>query len=556
MSRGDAAFHLLYADGNPDCREAVEAAFEPEWAVTTVETAKAAGEHVDADIDCLVAAADLPDTDPISLYESLDDSESIPVVLFADEPSAATVRAAYRAGIDDVIYKPTGERDDAAARSEGQPAGSGAGQPGAPTAGEAESAAESALATPTTAAARLPDGIAGLRDRLQELLTAHQTTLQGTTLNVSRSLMSAAADEVDVKIEWALQSLATELDATQCLLYEYDEDSDTLTESFGWRDAETDGSGVTDETAAPIGEASIPTAEFPGFAERLQQFEAVCYDPTSPADDAEFDAEQGTVLALPIIIEWQLTGAIVVTTDFPRQWTETIRQQLTAVGELIGHTERRRRRRTELKQQNERLEQFTSVISHDLQNPLSVVTGYLELAKDTGDTDHLDPAVDAAQRMEQMLNELLTLAREGRAVGDTEPVDIPTVVAQAWSSVDTPEATLTTEALESLPQVSADPTRLKEAFENLFRNALDHVGEDVAITVEAAADGNGVAVVDDGPGIPPEQRDEVFEHGYTGGNGTGLGLSIVETIIEGHGWAIWIDDNDGGARFIIEFDDE
>ncbi|TQQ79743.1 response regulator [Halonotius terrestris] len=555
MSRADAAFHLLYVDGTPECRDAVRAAFEPEWAVTTVETGQAAGEAVDTDIDCFVAAADLPDTDGISLYESLDDTESIPSVLFVDESNPELIRAAFRAGIDDVIYKPTADDVDAHASTRGadsQPADGGAAQsPGAPTPGESEAA----LAE--TVDASVPDGIAGLRSRLIELLTEQHASLQGTTLNVSRSLMSAAADEVDVKIEWALQSLATELEANQCLLYEYDSDDEVLRETFGWRDAETDASAVADETSAPIGNEEISVEEFPGFSEQLQQFEPVCYDATQPAaDDADrFDAEQGTLLALPIIIEFQLTGTIVITTDIPRTWTESIRQQLTAVGELIGHTDRRRRRRTELKEQNERLEQFTSVISHDLQNPLSVVTGYLELAQDTGDTDHLEPAVEAAERMEQMLNELLTLAREGRAVGDTEPVDIATVVAQAWSAVDTPDATLTTDELETLDQVSADPTRLQEAFENLFRNALDHVGEDVAITVSATD--NGVAVADDGPGISPEQRDEVFEHGYTGGNGTGLGLSIVETIIEGHGWDISIDESDeGGAKFVITFDDE
>ena len=295
----------------------------------------------------------------------------------------------------------------------------------------------------------------------------------------------------------------------------------------------------------------IPDAEFPGFEEQLSQFEAVCYDTTT--DESAFDAETGTLLAVPIVIDWQLAGTLVVTTAAPRRWSASVRQQLTSVGEFIGYTERRRRRRAELERQNERLEQFTSVISHDLQNPLSVVTGYLELVSETGDVERLDPAIDAAERMETMLDELLTLAREGRAVGDTEPVAVDTIVTNAWDGVDTPTATLETEGLEAMEQVEADPTRLQEVFENLFRNAIDHVGEDVTVTVRATDD--GVAVGDDGEGIPAAEQTEIFDHGYTGGGGTGLGLSIVETIVEGHGWAISVGDSEaGGAAFRINFD--
>ena len=152
-----------------------------------------------------------------------------------------------------------------------------------------------------------------------------------------------------------------------------------------------------------------------------------------------------------------------------------------------------------------------------------------------------------------MLNELLTLAREGRAVGDTEPVAIDTIVANAWDGVDTPEATLETEALTPMAMVEADPTRLREVFENLFRNAIDHAGADVTVTVRATD--NGVVVGDDGEGIPDDEQDAVFDHGYTGGGGTGLGLSIVETIVEGHGWEISLGDSEaGGAAFRIDFD--
>ena len=549
MNCAEASCELLYVDADEDCRKAVREAFEPEWTVTAVESGVAAT-NTDISADCIVSATALPEMTWQSVYESLTVSGDTPFILFGTDPSTETVRQAFRLGVDDVVY--TASDGGATTRST-----AGRGSPtdrvdDVRTAGCVQSVdAEALTVQEPSAEASLADpldGLVGLRTRAESLVAAHRLDIRETTLDVSRSLMSAADDEVDIKIEWALQSLATELVAVECLLYHYDEERELLTEEFGWRDTETGDHPVGE----PLTEAEIPAAEFPGFAERLSQFEAVCYDTT--ADETAVDAENGTLLAVPIVIDWQLAGTLVVTTTTPRHWPASVRQQLTSVGEFIGHTERRRRRQTELKRQNERLEQFTSVVSHDLQNPLSVVTGYLELVSETGDVDRLDPAITAAERMETMLNELLTLAREGRAVGDTEPVAVDTIVANAWSGVDTPVATLETEGLEAMEPVAADPTRLQEVFENLFRNAIDHIGTDVTVTVRATDD--GVVVGDDGPGIPADKQEQVFDHGYTGGGGTGLGLSIVETIVEGHGWTISVGDSAaGGAAFRIDFDE-
>ncbi|TQQ79358.1 ATP-binding response regulator [Halonotius roseus] len=549
MSSAEASPQLLYVDADENCRKAVRGAFEPEWTVTAVESGGAATDTNTTDVDCFVVSPSLPETNWQSVYESLTASTDVPFILFATDPTAETVRQAFRLGVDDVIYTAS----DSGATTRPAPGVGSSTDPTGDTGTESGVQSLDAEAvtvqepSANTSTAEPLDGVVGLRTRAESLVAAHRLDIRDTTLDVSRSLMSAADDEVDVKIEWALQSLATDLEAVGCSLYHYDEESGLLTEDFGWRDTETP-DGPASELLA---DAEIPDSEFPGFEEQLSQFEAVCYDATT--DDAVFDAEVGTLLAVPIVIDWQLAGALVVTMAAPRRWSASVRQQLTSVGEFIGYTERRRRRRAELERQNERLEQFTSVISHDLQNPLSVVTGYLELVSETGDVDRLDPAIEAAERMETMLNELLTLAREGRAVGDTEPVAVDTIVTNAWDGVDTPTATLETEGLEPMESVEADPTRLQEVFENLFRNAIDHVGEDVTVAVRAT-DG-GVVVGDDGEGIPAAEQKEIFDHGYTGGGGTGLGLSIVETIVEGHGWEIGVGDSEaGGAAFRIDFD--
>jgi len=554
MTQREGESHLLYVDPDPVYRRKVASAFEPEWVVTTAAAAEEATAALDGSFDCVVAADELPDMGGLEFYDSIDaESDELPFVLFGGQEDVDLLRQAFRAGVDDVIYKQ---------RSPG-------------------------TTTEVGSNTEIGDGIVGLQNSLETLET-EPTDINGTVLDVSRSLMGAAADEVDMKTEWALQSLAEEIDANQCLIYEVDNEMTTLELTHGWTD-----DGVADTDAHRrlfgVGEEAVPTDQFPGFGSQLQQFEPACLDITAVdaggmvgEADAEgtsggeaavaagnsensaatvasvevdtglaADGELGSMFALPVVIEWQLSGIIVITVDQPQEWGEDARQQLQAVGELVGHMERRRRQRRELERQNEQLEQFASVISHDLQNPLNVISGYLELAIETGNLDRLDPAVDAADRMAEMLDDLLTLAREGRAVGETEAIELKPVVEEAWENVETHDGSLIIEGLDDIETVEADDSRLQEAFENLFKNAIVHAGEDVDMRVEA--DAGTVHVADDGPGIPPDKRDVVFEYGHTGGNGTGLGLAIVRSIIEGHDWEISAaESREGGARFDID----
>jgi signal transduction histidine kinase len=99
---------------------------------------------------------------------------------------------------------------------------------------------------------------------------------------------------------------------------------------------------------------------------------------------------------------------------------------------------------------------------------------------------------------------------------------------------------------------AVDPDRLQQLFENLFRNAIEHGGDDVTIRV-GAIENNGFYVEDDGPGIPEEKREDVFDSGFTTNrDGTGFGLAIVKEIVEAHGWTVSVADSDeGGARFEV-----
>jgi len=237
------------------------------------------------------------------------------------------------------------------------------------------------------------------------------------------------------------------------------------------------------------------------------------------------------------------------------------------ITQLVGiarDTTDRRQRERELQRQNDRLEEFASIVSHDLRNPLNVAEGYLEMAQETDDTGHLDSVAAAHDRIRTLIEDILTLAREGDTVTDFEAVDVAGVATDCWSLVEASDAALDVRASGT---ILADRSRLRQVFENLYRNAVEHgstnpdsqarqdavehAGEAVTIGVGDLPD--GFYVEDDGVGIPAEKRAEVFQSGYTTSeDGTGFGLTIVAEIADAHGWDVQVVESEsGGARFEV-----
>ncbi|KAA9397822.1 sensor histidine kinase [Haloarcula sp. CBA1130] len=233
---------------------------------------------------------------------------------------------------------------------------------------------------------------------------------------------------------------------------------------------------------------------------------------------------------------------------------DTLRSQIRQ-----AQTARKKAERSshELERQNERLDEFASTLSHDLRNPLTVARGHVELLAtrlsdpetDSADLQsHIEKLEGAHDRIESIIDDVLTLTRKGASVEETAPVPLEGVVTEAWDNIDNKNASIEVAGSRT---IDADRTRLLRALENLFRNAIDHVGPEVTVTVGLTE--HGFYVADDGPGIPTDAVDNIFEYGHTTSEeGTGLGLSIVKTIAEAHGWRLYIDTTyPDGAMFVF-----
>ncbi|WP_280537425.1 PAS domain-containing sensor histidine kinase [Halopenitus sp. POP-27] len=251
------------------------------------------------------------------------------------------------------------------------------------------------------------------------------------------------------------------------------------------------------------------------------------------------------------------------------------------IGVACDVSERKRRERR-VKAQADRLEEFASIVSHDLRNPLSIIDGSLGLAAETGDQVHFDRCERAVTRMEDLIDDLLTVAREGHSAVDVQSVSLAEAAVNSWGMIETEDAEV---RVETARRIRADPVKLRQLLENLFANAvehgstnppsharedavehgstssrpqahrdpIEHQGDGVTVTVGDLPDGEGFFVADDGPGIPASERDAVTEWAYTtDADGIGFGLAIVSEIVDAHGWTLGITDGaDGGARFEI-----
>jgi signal transduction histidine kinase len=223
-------------------------------------------------------------------------------------------------------------------------------------------------------------------------------------------------------------------------------------------------------------------------------------------------------------------------------------------------------RSDELHRSNAELEQFAYVASHDLQEPLRKVASFCQALKsryhgqlDERADQYIDFAVDGAQRMQTLINALLTLSRVGRGDEARVSLSLDEVAAAAMRSLSAEiEATGAQVLVEPLPEISGERTLLVSVFQNLIGNALKFRGvERPIVRVSCEQRGNEwlLSFADNGIGIAPEYAERIFQifqrlHTREAYEGTGIGLALCRKIAEYHGGHIWLDPTyTGGARF-------
>ncbi|MBV9091400.1 MAG: HAMP domain-containing histidine kinase [Mycobacteriaceae bacterium] len=217
-----------------------------------------------------------------------------------------------------------------------------------------------------------------------------------------------------------------------------------------------------------------------------------------------------------------------------------------------------------------RVRQFVADASHELRTPLAAIQGYTELAQRKRDqmpedVAHAMSRVESeARRMTHLVEDMLLLARldAGRPL-DQEPVDLSSVVVDAVSDahIAGPDHLWSLDLPDEPVVITGDGARLHQVLTNLLANCRTHTPAGTSVTVSLAADGDGgatLAVVDDGPGIPPEHQAEIFGRFVRGDSSrsrrdgsTGLGLAIVDAVVKAHHGTIDLDSMPGRTEFRV-----
>jgi PAS domain S-box-containing protein len=304
-----------------------------------------------------------------------------------------------------------------------------------------------------------------------------------------------------------------------------------------------------------------PFAETPWWShdEALQERLQSWLHQAANGEYVEYEAEH----PLPGGGEMNAKGTIRPVTDDDG----TVRSLIASARDVTERVERER----ELEESNKRLEQFAYVASHDLQEPLRTISNFVELIEDEyGDeldeeADRLiDVVVTGSERMQSMIDGLLDYSRVTTRGKEFEPVDTDAVAAGV---VDDLTVKLNEESgsvhWEDLPTVEADGDQLRQLFQNLVKNALEHSEGPVDIEIRATEtpDSYRFEVEDDGPGIDPSRHEKIFrifksgKQYQTSSQAKGIGLAICDNIVQRHGGELWVESNPGeGATFGFTID--
>lgn len=240
------------------------------------------------------------------------------------------------------------------------------------------------------------------------------------------------------------------------------------------------------------------------------------------------------------------TGVIVAQARQPGRFNDQDLELSNTIGQVIGNVASNTQNDTPAEPL---LEEIGSMVSHDLRNKVNIAIGRIDLARRTGEDEHLDQGLDALEGVERIADVVVSLAQTGDPLTDLKPVNLEEAAQVAFRPLDSQGMRL---SIKASATILADPDCLAQLLENLFRNSIEH--HDEAGIIELGLLEDGFYVSDDGPGIPEDIRDRVIELGYSTAAGhQGKGLTIVTRLADAHGWDIEIEESTmGGARIEVQ----
>lgn len=389
------------------------------------------------------------------------------------------------------------------------------------------------LVTPLSTTIERIQRESALRERTEEL--ARQNGQIEAIHAVSTAMKFTA--EIDDICDMFVETVEQILDITVCSLDERDDDVLKTR-------AVCSGMALEDfYTETPLDQPNSLAVE------TYDSGETIVVDDLNETAYRAANSEYRSLVSVPLG-EWGVFQAAATERDAFDQADRRIIELLAdaaeaAIQRVDRQTELQRRAR-KLEAQNEQLDRFASRLSHEMRNPLSVLEARLSLARDTGVEEHFEHMDRSIRRMSRLIEDTLALARDGVIDVAVDPVSLSDLAWVYWDGIRTPHTNLevTTDAT-----ILADEDRLHQLLSNLFRNAVEHTGRGVTVTVGDLSD--GFYVEDDGSGIAPADREAVLMTGTSEmAHGTGLGLAVVRRVAEAHGWSLRLtESDDGGARF-------
>jgi len=275
------------------------------------------------------------------------------------------------------------------------------------------------------------------------------------------------------------------------------------------------------------------------------------------------------------MVAGRLLGTLSFGTRTRKDFTEEALSFMKAVADLAAAAIERKRAQAalqltaeEVKRSNRDLEQFAYIASHDLQEPLRAVGGYVKLLQrrfpenmDAKALEYINGAAAGADRMERLISDLLAFSRVGTRGGAFSPADLDAILNEALhnlqTSLTTTQAKVTREAL---PTLAVDATQVMQIFQNLIGNAIKFRSErppEIHVGAQKQPGRWVFSVRDNGIGIEPQYFERIFQifqrlHTRKHYPGTGIGLAICKKMVERHDGAIWVESEPGrGSTFFF-----